>query len=60
MAIKVWWSSDDSEWIAIDSNHAGLSSWGDTANEALRELKIAQKSWDEQHAREQVRLRVIK
>jgi len=51
MAVKVFYSVEDEEWQAIDKARPGLCAWGGTADAALRELKDAQKVWDQAHCR---------
>ena len=43
--MKVFWSREDSEWIAVAPELAGCSASGDTPAVALTELEIAMELW---------------
>jgi predicted RNase H-like HicB family nuclease len=43
--INVFWSPEDDAWIADVPDLPGCSAFGDTPEEAVRELKIAQELW---------------
>lgn len=50
-AVKVWYSDEDTGWIAIDESRPGCSAFGKTRREAMRELADAQTAWDALMAR---------
>lgn len=43
--IEVFWSDEDEGYIAIAPDLPGCSAYGDTAEEAVRELGDAQAAW---------------
>ncbi len=45
--IEVFYSAEDEGYIAIVPELPGCSAFGDTRDEALREIKIAQSLWIE-------------
>lgn len=47
MGINVFWSDDDEGYIATDDTRPGCSAFGETEDEARRELIWAQEAWDE-------------
>jgi predicted RNase H-like HicB family nuclease len=46
MSITVFWSEEDDGWIALDYFRPGCSAWGETEEDALKELTDAQSAWD--------------
>ena len=47
---KVFWSSEDDGFIAIDSDCPGCSAFGETEAEALAELDDAVEAWISAHS----------
>lgn len=43
--ITIFWSDEDDAYIGIVEELKGCSAWGDSYEDALRELKIAMQLW---------------
>ena len=43
--VEIFWSNDDSGYIATVPDLPGCSAYGDTLEEAAREIKDAQDAW---------------
>ncbi|MFP5299534.1 MAG: type II toxin-antitoxin system HicB family antitoxin [Actinomycetota bacterium] len=43
--INIFWSEEDSQWIAVVPDLEGCSASGDSPEEAAREIQIAMKLW---------------
>ncbi len=43
--VEIFWSNEDSGYIAIVPDLPGCSAYGDTLEEAAREIKDAQDAW---------------
>ena len=48
MEHKIFWSDEDEGYIAIIPDLPGLSAWGATKKDALKELEIAKKLYIEE------------
>ena len=42
---EVFWSNEDKGYIALIHDLPGCSAWGETKEEALREVQAASKAW---------------
>lgn len=49
-SVNVFWSDEDDGYIAVDQTRPGCSAWGETESDVRRELKSAQRAWDEARA----------
>jgi len=43
--VEIFWSNEDSGYIAIVPDLPGCSAYGDTLEEAAREIRDAQEAW---------------
>lgn len=43
--VRIFWSDEDSCWIAVAEELQGCSAWGGTRSEALREIETAILAW---------------
>jgi|GEM_PF-339916 len=43
--VRIFWSDEDSGWIAVAEELEGCSAWGLTREEALREIETAILAW---------------
>jgi predicted RNase H-like HicB family nuclease len=43
--ITIFWSDEDEAFIAVVLELEGCSAWGETREDALREIKIAMQGW---------------
>lgn len=50
MTLHIFWSDEDEGYIATDSTRPGCCAWGETEDEAGREIADAQAAWDEAKA----------
>ena len=45
--IEIFWSEEDDGYIAVIPDLPGCCAWGATADEAVREVEVAQQAWTE-------------
>jgi len=43
--ITIFWSKEDNAYIAVVDELEGCSAWGETREEALKEVKVAMELW---------------
>jgi len=45
--VEIFWSEEDDGYIAVIPDLPGCCAWGATADEAVREVEVAQRAWVE-------------